>query len=286
MQPVPEPAQHRGHIPPWLAILLVCAAVAGAGNVIFWQARLISRQASQLAARTEENDALRRRIGQLSHTGTAPPVPPTPAAPRLTLPQAPAASAEALSAAQQEAQRLRDSLAQSNAEIARLESRISSLQPQVESAAAENRRLSAAAEEGNKNLAEANQTIETIRRELEAGASRVSQLQAANARLREEAASKKQSAAEFSQIASELEGVFRRREMYLNNILRRYKEITEQYRSMSGVLDSRRDREAVPVSSTEISRIQNTIALAEEDLKQIIALNAQAQRLEKKLPAK
>ena len=36
----------------------------------------------------------------------------------------------------------------------------------------------------------------------------------------------------------------------------------------------------------EIARIQNAIALAEEDLKQIDALNAQASRLEKKLPAK
>jgi len=40
----------------------------------------------------------------------------------------------------------------------------------------------------------------------------------------------------------------------------------------------------VPVSSAEISRIQNAISLAEEDLKQIYALNAQAQRLQKKLP--
>ena len=40
------------------------------------------------------------------------------------------------------------------------------------------------------------------------------------------------------------------------------------------------------MGSTEISRIQNSIALAEEDLKQINALNAQASRLEKKLPAK
>ena len=74
--------------------------------------------------------------------------------------------------------------------------------------------------------------------------------------------------------------------MYLNNILRRYREITEQYRAMSGVLDSRRDREAAPVGSTEIARIQNAIALAEEDLKQIDALNAQAARLEKKLPVR
>ena len=49
------------------------------------------------------------------------------------------------------------------------------------------------------------------------------------------------------------------------------------------VLERLIDRD--PANSAEISRIQNAIALAEEDLKQIYALNAQAQRLQKKLPA-
>jgi hypothetical protein len=40
------------------------------------------------------------------------------------------------------------------------------------------------------------------------------------------------------------------------------------------------------VGGTEIARIQNAIALAEEDLKQIDALSAQSSRLEKKLLAK
>jgi hypothetical protein len=114
----------------------------------------------------------------------------------------------------------------------------------------------------------------------------MAQVESANARLKEDAALNSQSAAELRQTATDLEALFRRREMYLNNILRRYHEITEQYRAMSGVLDSRRDREAAPVNTTEISRIQNAIALADEDLKQINALNAQASRLEKKLPVK
>jgi hypothetical protein len=94
----------------------------------------------------------------------------------------------------------------------------------------------------------------------------------------------KQSAVQTQQTISDLESVFHRREMYLNDILRRYKEITEQYRAMSGIRDSR-DRQAGTVSSAELSWIQNAIALAEEDFKQIYALNAQAQRLQKKLPA-
>jgi hypothetical protein len=86
----------------------------------------------------------------------------------------------------------------------------------------------------------------------------------------------------MQQNVSDLDGLFRRREMYLNNILRRYREITEQYRALSGV-NASRDHGAATVGSAEISRIQNSIALAEEDLKQISALSAQVSRLEKKL---
>lgn len=92
-------------------------------------------------------------------------------------------------------------------------------------------------------------------------------------------------AAETQQTVSDLENIFRRREIYLNNILRRYREITEQYRARSGVQDGR-GRAANPLSSAEISRIQNSLDLAEDDLKQLTALSAQAQRLQKKLPVK
>jgi len=177
-------------------------------------------------------------------------------------------------------------IASRNAEVARLQARVSELQTGVENATEENRRLASAAEELKRSLADANQTIETIRAELKSNSGRMAQIESANAKLKEEASTAGQSAVQLKQTASDLEGLFRRREMYLNNILRRYREITEQYRAMSGVLASRRDREAAPVGSTEIAHIQNAIALAEEDLKQIDALTAQASRLEKKLPAK
>jgi hypothetical protein len=70
--------------------------------------------------------------------------------------------------------------------------------------------------------------------------------------------------------------------MYLSSVVRRYREMTEQYRAM----DSRREREGTVVSGTEISHIQNAVALADEELRQISVLNVQAQRLEKKLSAR
>ncbi len=283
---MPERAEAHKGIPIWVAIVLVCAAIAG-GAVIFWQTRVISGLQAQLAAHAGENAELKRRVDQLTRAQPEnPPTAPEPFAPRLARPDpGRTATAATVSASEQRAEHLRESLAQATKEVDRLQARVSDLQGQVESAAADNRRLSAAAEESKKNIADAEQTIETLRAELKANNARVAQLDSLNARLKEEAAAGKQSSSQTQQIVSDLDDIFRRREMYLNNILRRYREITEQYRAMSGVIGSR-DRETAAAGTAEISRIQNGIALAEEDLKQLSALNAQASRLEKKLQAK
>jgi len=284
--PVPEPAHSHKSIPVWLTLVIVCAALAGAGNVIFWQARMISRVQGQVASRATENAELQRRLDQLTHApAEQAPAAPKASMPRLTPSDAGASGAEALYAAEQRAGHLRDSLAEANAEITRLQARTSDLQAQVESAAADHHALTAAAEASKKGLADAQETVETVRAELQANSARITQLEKSNARLKEDAATAKQSPGPAQQIISDLEGIFRRRETHLNNILRRYREITEQYRAMSGVMDSQRDR-GVATSAAEISRIQNSIALAEEDLKQINVLNAQAALLERKLPVR
>jgi chromosome segregation ATPase len=283
---MPVTAPTRKSIPIWLFLLLLAAAIVS-GIGVLWQARVVHEQSAQVAQRTRENLDLRRELDRLNRAPSAPaPAPAPPSAPRTAQPNAPTTGTGALAAAEQQALRMREELGQSSAEVARLQARVSELQAGIENATEENRRLASAAEELKRSLADANQTIETIRAELKSNSGRMAQIESANAKLKEEASTAGQSAAQLKQISSDLQGLFRRREMYLNNILRRYREITEQYRAMSGVLASRRDREAAPVGNTEIARIQNAIALAEEDLKQIDALNAQASRLEKKLPAK
>ena len=283
---MPETAQARKIVPIWLLVLLLAVALAS-GVGVLWQARLVREQSAQVARETRENQDLRGELDHMRRALLPPAVTPVPpASPRAATPSTPFTGAGAPAAAEQQVLRMREELVQSSAEVARLQSRVSELQSGVENATEENRRLAAAAEELKRNLADAHQTIETIRAELKSNSGRMAQIETANAKLKEEAALSGQSAAQLKQTSADLDGLFRRREMYLNSILRRYREITEQYRAMSGVLDSRRDREAAPVHSTEIGRIQNAIALAEDDLKQIDALNAQAARLEKKLPPK
>jgi len=281
---MPGPAKTRVLL--WFGIPLFVITIIVGGSGLVWEARTIARLQDNIAALSRENGQLLRRVDDLTRAqpATTPELPSMPAtrAPR-TVPDA--ATAQALSTAEQQVQRLHDSLAQASAEGARLQAKVAGLESRVESAAEENRRLSTAVEEERKNLADATETIDTLRGQLKAGGMRVADLENLNAKMKQEAAAGRQSSAQAQQTISDLENIFHRREMYLNNILRRYKEITEQYRAMSGVRDGR-DREASPLSSAEISRIQNSIALAEEDLKQISALNVQAERLQKKLPVK
>ncbi len=70
----------------------------------------------------------------------------------------------------------------------------------------------------------------------------------------------------------------------MSSILRRYKDITDQYRALSIALDGRRDRQSAPLGEAELARIQNSIAMTEEDLRQINALSAQASSILKKIP--
>jgi chromosome segregation ATPase len=278
---MPDRGGRHGGGSRWITILLVCGVLA-CGAIVLWQTRVILTQKMQLTQAARENEFLRRHIDQAARSQPGPPLSPS-AVPAPRTRQPATVTGPSSSLAEEQAQRLRESLAQSTAETARLEARIADLQSQIETATTENRRLSAAGDELKRNLADASQTIDNIRAELKTAADRITQLENASAKVNQDAAAGKQSAAQMKQNVSDLEGIFRRREMYLNNILRRYKEVTEQYRALSGVLDSRRDRDAAPVNGTEISRIQNTIALAEEDFKQINALNVQASRLEKKL---
>jgi len=279
------------HVRPlWLIFgLFIAAVVLGlAGLVIFRQARVISEREQQISGLEKRNQQLETQLDQALRAAAQQPVsraapPPARAA---TGQGSHATDLESLVAAEHEIQRLRDGLSQLHGEVARLQAQTSDLEAQNGKLAAESQRLAGAGEDLKVSLAEANRIVASLRAEMQGGQERISQLVSENSRLLQDNTAGKQSAGELRQVTTDLEEIFRRRQMYLNNILRRYKEITEQYRSLSGVLDSRRDRETVPVSSAEILRIQNAIAMADDDLKQISALNAQAQRLEKKLPAK
>ena len=286
--PPTEPSGQNTQVPdPWVTALAYLLLLGAAGIAIYRQTRTISDQTAQLSKRAAENDQLRRQIQQFTSTppasSTVEPVPSPPAGVLRT----PDGKSEELAHSEQRAQRLQEALNQSIADAARLQARINDLESRADAATLEKRGLAAELQASRNDLVSANRAVETVRAELSANKSRLAELESASANWKQESAKASQSAAQFDQTVSErLENLFRRRETFVNNILRRYREITEQYRAMVGVMDSRRDRQSAPVDSSDISRIQNAISLTEEDIRQIHALDAQVQRLEKKLPSK
>lgn len=78
--------------------------------------------------------------------------------------------------------------------------------------------------------------------------------------------------------AGEMEELSRRRDVPMNNILRRYREVTDQYRSLAV-------RGGDLPAGVDLSRIQSAIMLAEEDLRHLQTLGAQASRLQKEFQA-
>jgi hypothetical protein len=72
---------------------------------------------------------------------------------------------------------------------------------------------------------------------------------------------------------TELEELNRRREAHVSNILRRYRDIADQYRAVPSGAEQ----------SAELARVSNAIQMAEEDVRQLGALNAQAARIQQRL---
>jgi TolA-binding protein len=110
---------------------------------------------------------------------------------------------------------------------------------------------------------------------------RLAPLQMSNKALREENREAREKLARVAAWTTQLEDINRRRESYISNILRRYRDVTEQYRALTARLGSPSENEAP--AGAEASRIENAVSMAEEDLRQLSNLNAQAERLQKRI---
>ncbi|MGB7762002.1 MAG: hypothetical protein WBL61_19380, partial [Bryobacteraceae bacterium] len=181
--------------------------------------------------------------------------------------------------------RLKLSLADANASVARLESRADEAEAQVQELTADNKRLAASEADLKESLTAANQAVDALEKELKRTRDRVAQVEVAYQKLRDQSGIDARKLSEIQQLAADLQDIHKRREVYLNEILRRYRQITEQYRSVAGVLQAQRT-DAPAAGSADLARIQDSIAMAEEDLRQLNNLNAQALLIQKKMAAK
>jgi chromosome segregation ATPase len=193
-------------------------------------------------------------------------------------------------------------LAQRNATIERLNRELSQAQANIMGLQAQ---LLNSSEEGEKALASADerhqkeqaelqsqldalkQDLESAQAELQASRQRLAALEADNAKLKTDSSAGTARAAELAHVVADLQDLDSRREAYLTSIMRRYRDITSQFRAMSGMLGSTRDSNSTnPFSDAALTRIQSAVSAADDDLRQLTELNAQARQLEKKLTKK
>jgi hypothetical protein len=231
---------------------------------------------SRIAALERENAELR---AQLARSPAAPPVSSREAspAPRVApAPERPAAPLPAGSDDEARLRRLRDELGVVSEKAAQFEAKVRELEAQLGELQSEHKRVAASEREINDDLSRANRLVNVLQAELKTKSERLVQVEIANNKLKELNGADAQRLRQITGVAQELQEIHRRREVYLVNILRRYKEVTDQYRSVSTA-------ESPLANSADLARIQNTIALAEDDLRQLNSLNAQALRLQNKL---
>jgi DNA repair exonuclease SbcCD ATPase subunit len=265
----------------WLVVALAVAAVAAA----IWEVRANCEQAARIARLTAQIERARQTVAELERAASAPTGAPAPA-PASEGPSTPRIAKPAINPEDAIAvQRLKLSLADANASIARLESRADEADAQIRNLSLENKRLAGSEADLKENLASANQTVDALQKELKSSRDRATQVEIAYQKLRDQSGGDTQKIAQLQQLAAELQDIHQRRETYLNSILRRYKQITEQYRSMAGVLQAQRT-DAPAAGSADLARIQDSIAMAEEDMRQLNNLDAQARLIQKKMAGK
>jgi DNA repair exonuclease SbcCD ATPase subunit len=261
----------------WI-LLLIALAVAAAAAAL-WEAGVNRRQAARLSQLSAEIDRARKTAAEPRNTAVSPAGAPAPL-PATASPGAPRVVSTRINPEDVIAvQRLKLSLADANASIARLESRADDAEAQIRNLTLENKRLAGSESDLKESLSAANQTVDALQRELKSSRDRVTQVEIVYQKLRDQSSGDTQKIAQLQQLASDFQDIHQRREVYLNSILRRYKQITEQYRSLSGVLQTQR-------ADGDLTRIQDSIAMAEEDLRQLNNLNAQARLIQKKMAGK
>jgi chromosome segregation ATPase len=255
-------------------LILLLALVASAGVIL--------HERGQIAALRRQRDQALQSLHKLQQ-----------ALRQLPLEKAPAAAASPAAV-----EDVRVALAQRDATIKQLDQQLSEVRDNVtqlqaqllnasdertEALASANQRFQEQEQDWQKRLDALQQELDVAQAACQAARQRLADLEAADAKLRSDNSRSSAHAAEVARTVASLRDLNRRRDVYLTSILRRYRDVTSQFRAMAGMLDSSRDQNSSAFSDAALTSIQNAISLAEDDLRQMDELNAQARKIENKL---
>jgi len=250
--------------------------------VIFHLARRLSEYQHRQEADAQSLRLLREALSQKG----------LPNAPLGVMGETPAVNNEADIAKREE------TIARLDHDLAEAQATISTLQSQLSAANDQSTQAQASAQEAlQKQKADSQAQLDDLQKKLDAALAasdiahnRVAALEADNAKLTSENTAAGTQTADLSRTLTSLQDLNHRRDAYLASILRRYRDITSDFRAMSSMLDTSHDpnREAGSGACSEavLSRIQNAVTSADDDLRQIYELNDRSQKLLKHLPKK
>ena len=142
----------------------------------------------------------------------------------------------------------------------------------------EEKKLKAQMEDLREDVQAARRLSEAVQAELKVKGDRLVKAETSERLLQERAARAEAAATRVASATKEMEDLNRRREAYLTTLLRRYREVSDLYRNFT-LNAPTRDTQATGLQAGDMSRIQTAIQQAEDDLRQLQALNARVAQL-------
>ena len=164
---------------------------------------------------------------------------------------------KALSAAREVSARAEAAAGAQDAEVKKLRGQIDELREDVQSA----RRVG-----------------EALQAELQAKSDRLVKVETSEKLMTDRLARAESAAAKVAGVSKEIEDINRRREGYLTSLLRRYREVSDLYRNFTLNVQTR-EAPGGGLQAGDLSRIQTAFQQAEDDLRQLQALNARMAQL-------
>ncbi len=259
---------------------LLLGAVLLVSLVMMWRQ---SRRIADYQRRQANDTQAWRLLQKAQQKKEAQVVPPAPA--EGTVPvkeeQADVAKREAV------IERLDRELAETRETLTDLQSELSSSNQQNAQAAADAQaRLQKQQTDSQAQIDDLQKKLDAALTQADIARQRAAALEADNSKLKTDTATSATQSNDVSHTIASLQDLENRREVYLTSILRRYRDITSEFRAMSSMLDTSHDPGSEACSGAALSRIQNAVTSAEDDMRQLSELNARSQKLEKQLMKK
>lgn len=225
---------------------------------------------SEIAARVREIEALR---AQMTAEGIVPAV----ESHRHAAPADESKRLEAVRILAQAEQRI----AALQASLNEARERAGQSEAQAEKLLFENRKLESAVADLRDDLASTRRVVDASDKEIRSKTDRIAQLESSLKTARDSGSVADTRAQQAATLIRDFSDLNRRRENTLQSLQRRFRDISDQYRSFAMRLDSNRDNPAAAIP--DVSRIQSAVQSAEDDMRQLNTLNTQAQRLAQQL---